>query len=285
MEGVLSDCLTDDEILRLALDRGGEQALESSKRHGQSCARCAQKLAWIRRLVVGLRGAKPAEISGQAGVEEGDLAGAHLDDAQIAAFVEGSLEADSRPGIIAHFASCEECRLAAVSLLEALGAAEVHEALVELDAGQGDYADPRPALPFFAGRRGRVLAGAAGLAAAVVAGVLLLRPADVEVTGPPQHRATDVEEARAPTPLFPVGGVRSVSELRWSPVSGADLYRVTIYDDGGTVVWEDESQDDRIAVPAGAELQVAVSYFWRVSARVDFDVWLDSRLNEFSIVP
>ena len=109
--------------------------------------------------------------------------------------------------------------------------------------------------------------------------MLLLRPADIEVTGPPQHRATDVEEARAPTPLFPVGDVRLVSELRWSPVSGADLYRVTIYDDGGTVVWEDESQDDRIAVPAGAELQVAVSYFWRVSARVDFAVWLDSRLH------
>ncbi len=285
MEGVLSDCLTDAEILRLALDRDGEQALESSKRHAQSCARCAQKLAAIRRLVVGLRGAKPVEISGRPGVEERDLGGAHLDDAQIAAFVEGSLEADSRPGILAHLVSCEECRLAAVSLLEALGAPEVHEALVDLDAGQGDYADARPTLPFLAGRRRRVLAGAVGLVAAVVAGVLLLRPAEVEVTRPVQHRATDMEEARAPTPLFPVGDVRSVGEFRWSPVSGADLYRVTIYDDGGTVVWEGESQGNRSAVAAGAELQVAVSYFWRVSARVDFDVWLDSRLHEFSIVP
>ena len=190
-----------------------------------------------------------------------------LDEHTVAALADGTLDADGRGRALAHVATCALCRRAVASVAEALAAEPItHE--IEIVEGRRR-------------RRGPVLRVAVPLAAAATVLLLLWSPANDPFgrhRGPPPP-----PPATIPIPRSPVGAVATVNDLRWSHVTGADRYRVTVFDATGGVVFATEATDTVALFPDSIALVPGASYLWKVDARTGFDRWAASELAAFSI--
>ena len=190
-----------------------------------------------------------------------------LDEHTVAALADGTLDVERRGRALAHLATCANCRRAVASVAAALVDGPItHE--IEIVEGRRR-------------RVGSLLRIAAPLAAAATVLLFLWSPADDR---PPGHRGPPPPPpATAPTPRSPVGAVANVRDLRWSPVAGADRYRVTVFDATGGVVYAAEASDTVVAFPDSIALVPGASYLWKVDARTGFDRWAASELAAFSI--
>ena len=190
-----------------------------------------------------------------------------LDEHTVAALADGTLDAAARGRALAHVATCALCRRAVASVAEALAAGPItHE--IEIVEGRRR-------------RRGPVLRVAVPLAAAATVLLLLWSPAKDPFgrhRGPPPP-----PPATIPIPRSPVGAVAAVNDLRWSHVTGADRYRVTVFDATGGVVFATEASDTVVAFPDSITLVPGASYLWKVDARTGFDRWAASELTEFRV--
>ena len=184
-----------------------------------------------------------------------------LQDDQIAAVADGSLAPDARAAVLPHVASCSRCREAVASVARVLADPAVAQELVVSRSGRRWY---RIAVP---------------LAAAAVLLLLLSSPGD----DGPTHRGPPPPPATTPAPRSPIGVVAAVHDLRWSPVAGADRYRVTVFDATGGVVYATEASDTAIAFPDSVTLIPGAAYLWKVDARTGFDRWATSELAEFRV--
>lgn len=187
-----------------------------------------------------------------------------LDHETIAALAEGSLDAAARDVAMAHIAGCARCRGAVSSVAHALKDPAVSREV---------KATARPRL--------RLLTIASGIAAAAIVAFVALpwRGADDAST----HRAPTITAAASPILMAPVGVVADARTLRWRGVSGADRYRVTLFDASGGVLSEALTADTASAIPARVSLERGRSYFWKVEARTGFNRWASSDLVEFSV--
>jgi hypothetical protein len=77
--------------------------------------------------------------------------------------------------------------------------------------------------------------------------------------------------------------VAVVDDLRWSPVAGADRYRVTVFDATGRVMYASEVSDTVVLFPDSVLLVPGAAYLWKVDARTGFDRWAGSELVEFRV--
>ncbi len=116
--------------------------------------------------------------------------------------------------------------------------------------------------------------------AAVLAGILLVEPWTIESL---RHREAVPETAVVPRVEVPTGEVRAVEEFRWTAVAPADLYRVTLYDAAGDVIWQVEARETHVAIADTVRLEPGALYLWQVDARVDWDRWVSSELVRFRI--
>src|SRR3989449_1173090 len=183
-----------------------------------------------------------------------------LQDDVIGAFAEGSLAPDLRATVLPHIATCVRCRGAVASVARALADPAVARELVVSPTDRRWY---RIAVP---------------LAAAAVLLLLLASPGDDRS---PVHRGPPPPApATTPIPRSPVGAVAAVNALRWSPVAGADRYRVTVFDATGGVVYAAEGSDTVVAFPDSAALVPGASYLWKVDARTGFERWAAAELGE-----
>ena len=190
-----------------------------------------------------------------------------LDDHTVAALADGTLDAAARGQALAHVATCALCRRAVASVAEALADGPItHE--IELVEGRRS-------------RLGPLLRIAVPLAAAATVVLFLWSPADDRSPG---HRGPPAPPpATTPVPGSPVGVVAAVHDLRWSHVTGADRYRVTVFDATGGVVYAAEASDTVVAFPDSVALVPGAAYLWKVDARTGFDRWAASAFAEFRI--
>jgi len=191
-----------------------------------------------------------------------------LSDDAVAALAEGTLEAETRSAGLAHVATCDRCRRAVASVARALADPEVAQEV--RTAG-------------FVGRPRIRWLGWATVGVAAAAAVLLLAwPPGLEEPLP-SHRARPITAAPAPEAVWPVGTVAEARSLRWTPVSGADRYRVTLFDAEGSVRYETELAGTEVALPDSVLTAPGTTYWWKVDARLGFDQWAASEVIEFSI--
>jgi len=170
----------------------------------------------------------------------------HLDDEDIAAFVDGGLDAEARQRAEAHLLECDQCRgvLASASRLTTIPAAS---------------------------RRGPwLLTGGLAVAAAVV---LLLLPAPPE---PEQaSRLREIEPigtatrgfiAKSPADGVPVG--RDTLIFRWAGLGDDAAYLITLSSEAGAIVWTQRTRDTILALPdpVAAQLVNGRTYYWQVDA-------------------
>ncbi|MEE8385209.1 MAG: hypothetical protein V3S01_04785 [Dehalococcoidia bacterium] len=173
-----------------------------------------------------------------------------------------------------HYLTCSRCQ-SELRLVAAIRDVlpEVRQAAQDTDVGAGTLT----------GRWFGRHAGAGAVAAAIAAvliGVLLVQPSREE--GLP-HREPVPEAADVPGAEAPTGEVAAVEDFRWAAVIAADLYRVTLYDDAGEVIWQVDTRETRIVLPDMVRLEPGALYLWQVDARVGWDRWVSSELVRFSI--
>jgi hypothetical protein len=227
--------------------------------HVESCSECA---AEVERLRVGL-----GAILAVAKVPL-DAAPDCLDEQALAGLAEGGLPPPQRDSYLAHLAVCARCRAAVSSVAYARSSEAIARELVSLDGAA------RP--------RWRRYALALGATAAATVALLLVSEPPAPVLVPP-HREGLAPVGPAPVTISPAGPTRAVTVLRWHSVRGADRYRVTLFDEGGAVLYETALSDTVAALPEGVEIEAGRSYYWMVAARTDFDRWDTSALAEFSV--
>jgi hypothetical protein len=181
----------------------------------------------------------------------------HLESGEVAAYLDNALAPSDRSRIEAHAAECDECR------------AELIEAASLLRT--------RPRV-----RRWYVPAGAVAAVAAAMILVLWSRP----VSGPAGasgYREPVVTTSVAPSVVAPRGVTTSARALVWTAVPRADLYRLTLFDSSGRVVWETQTTDTTAPLPASIRLRAATRYLWKVEAQTGWNRWVASDLVEFSL--
>jgi anti-sigma factor ChrR (cupin superfamily) len=179
----------------------------------------------------------------------------HVAANDLAAYVDRTLSASERSKVEQHLAWCDGCR------------AELREV--------GDALRTyRPA------RRRLAWIGPAAAAAAVI--LLVAYPLSQRaIEEEPAHR--DVPAVIDQRPHLADPGVlpdpAGAHLLRWSRVERADRYRVSIFNEGGSVVWRTETPDTSVTLPPSIMEQALGPYLWRVDARIGIDRWVESRLE------
>ena len=175
----------------------------------------------------------------------------HLSSAQVADLLDERLDPGDRDAVIAHLATCSECR---------------HE-----------VADLHGALSRVGGRRPRTrwMAGAAIAAAAVVAFMAVPRL----TTRPATPRENSATRTAEPSPIEAAARLRvvepsdgevfsSAAAFTWRSAGAGASYLLTVQDGAGTVMWTTTATDTSAVLPANVRLAAGVRYFWSVDARL-----------------
>lgn len=257
-------CPAPENLLRGALDAEDAPLVGA---HVRACPRCSRELTAVREAVHALRAGRPTEQA---------ATGSCLGDAEIAALLDGG-EPQPNERAIAHLASCGRCRgeLAALTRL-------VRDPSVAREITALEPAAPKRGRPRFA-----PLSVAAGLAAAALVAVTL-GPRVFQNASGGDAAATLRERAitttAAPRILGPFGAATQADSLRWTSVPRADLYRVTIWDREGTVVWQGETRDTVVGLTEALGRGRDVTLLWDVKARTGFDRWVASELTELTVL-
>lgn len=197
-----------------------------------------------------------------------------VDDALIERYLAGRLSETETEALESHYLTCARCQA------ELRLGATIRHVLPEVQAASrgGDLGAAEVAGWRFG--RGARIGAVAAVIAAVLAGVLLFNPLDVERPG---HRDAAPGSDAVPALEAPIGAAEANETFRWRPVASADLYRVTLYDAAGNVLWEIETPEIEAALPDSVRLQLGGLYLWQVAARVGWDRWVNSELARFTV--
>ena len=180
----------------------------------------------------------------------------HLESGVVASYLDGGLPPELRARVEAHAAECAACRWELIEVARLLHSRR---------------------------RRPAWYAGAAVAAAAVIA--ILVWPGSLPNAGSTPDYREPTATSFAPAPLAPQGLSSGLARLEWTSVPRNRGYRVTLYDDRGTVLWETETSDTVAPLPDRIRLTPGTTYFWRVEARTGWHRWASSGLTPFSIQP
>lgn len=204
-----------------------------------------------------------------------------LDELSVAEVVEARDDMSARPEIIVHLAACARCRDQVVAVARVL-----RDPLVAAEVRR--FSASPVALPTRRWR-GATLGAMTAVAAAVT--LMVVSSADrapreqsmAGVKGTPVHREQSITAA-APNLIGPLGMVAAADTFRWTSVPRADRYRVTVFAQDGTVIWEKDATDTTMTPPDPVAGGAGTTYQWRVEARTGWDRWVASDLVEFSLL-
>lgn len=186
--------------------------------------------------------------------------GAHLNDTELAGFVDNRLDQETRRYAIAHLDTCEDCRAELIAISTLASQAPVSSS-------------HRPIVSAWTWRRRWAFAGAGALAAGL-AGILLIRNTSGRGEATETVRAPVVGSTEAPRiqPVAPRDGatVQSPADrvFTWRAYD-SDNYRFVLLEEDGSPLWSLDTHDTSLVLPADVSLRPGGTYFWRVDAHAD----------------
>jgi anti-sigma factor RsiW len=210
----------------------------------------------------------------------------HIDENDIARYVDDRLSDDERRDVESHLAECPRCRnqVAAVHRILENGAGQEPALDPEVRAqaeALGRPEEDEASTGWQRGRRPVVLA----MAVALLLGGAGLLYEQLQEPSPSQLRSSS--DAPALTVQAPADGA-TVSErpvFVCAPASEALGYRVTLWTPGGTVVWEGDTTAARVRLPAEVSLTAGETYLWRAEALRADGTTLQSNARTFTYAP
>jgi hypothetical protein len=182
----------------------------------------------------------------------------HVESGEVAAYLDRALSPSDQSRVEEHLADCDVCRTEVIEVARLL------------------RTQPR--------RRSWYVP--IGVAAAAAAVLLLVWPQPAEEPAlPPNYREPVVTTTAAPSAIAPRGAIVAASRFVWTAVPHADRYRLTVFDEAGSVLWEAQTSDTAAALPESIRLKRSAAYFWKIEAQTGWNRWVGSDLVEFSLGP
>ncbi|MGZ6564792.1 MAG: zf-HC2 domain-containing protein [Solirubrobacteraceae bacterium] len=181
----------------------------------------------------------------------------HLENDEVAAYLDRALPLSDRRRVEEHLADCDVCSAEVV---------EVARLLQTRPRRQSWY------LPL-------------GVTAAAAALLLLYWPRAAEGPAASNYREATVNTTVAPVVIAPRGATIGAPKFAWIGVPHADRYRLMVFDGTGRVVWEGQTSDTIAVFPETIALQQETPYFWKVEAQTGWKRWVGSDLVEFNVGP
>lgn len=210
----------------------------------------------------------------------------HLDENDVARYVDGRIGEMERSDIEAHLAECPACSEQVAEARRTLDGLQEQEAPPldpevqrKAEAFGTEEKEKRDREPRFA--RPAAVAGALALLLGIM-GILYW-----QLRGPAPSQLRSSSAISALTVRAPADGA-TVSKrpvFVCAPVSGAVGYRVTLRTSEGTVVWEGDTTAARVRLPAGVSLTSGDTYLWRAEALRGDGTTLRSTLRTFTYAP
>lgn len=190
---------------------------------------------------------------------------AHLDDGDIAAYIDGVMTESELRSAEAHLAACDECRREATASQDVVSSAP----------------SPRAARPR---SRARWIGAAAAAAMMIVAVSTLTRTTSI---ADKERSATDgVPNTQRVVPIVgPVDGTPLGNDRRlvWRAEASGATYRITVGDDSGQPIHSATLADTSLVIPQSVGLTPGRKYFWYVDAMADDGSTATSGLNSFTV--
>jgi hypothetical protein len=189
---------------------------------------------------------------------------AHLNEADIAAYLDGAMTETERKGMEAHLSTCDECRLEVTDSHEAVNTA------------------PRTA------GRSRLPIRWIGLAAAAAVLVVAVSTFSRTTSNGTTERGTAVgfpglQRVVAIVSPGDNSALGSDRRLVWRSEGSGATYRLTIGDDSGQPIHSASLSDTSFAIPGSVALTAGRKYFWYVDAITGDGTTATSGLNSFTI--
>jgi hypothetical protein len=201
---------------------------------------------------------------------------AHLDDDVIAAIVDG-MDRDSHREALAHLSECTECRARLVAAANLVDDSSIAEEIGKLEPSVKGRAARRWSPAYWG--------AAATLAAAAAVTIVLSRPDKLETNGSrvvSETRREGTMTTTAPPRILSPAAIGPDDSLRWTSVTGADLYRVQVWDRDGNVVLSTDTRDTVLTIPRSLTSKGG-SFLWEVKARTGWDRWVSSDFLELTV--
>ena len=222
-----------------------------------------------------------------------------LDEAQLAAYADGSLPAAQRTRAEHHLSKCLRCRDNVAVLLrsERTTANAVPPAWIARVLHLGDPRGAQGGLRWaWAGALACLLMAAIGITLAhrpqLPDTVAVSRPpaAPPVATGPTPAAEHDevrklAQPATGPVVIAPADGasVARDLEVRWQPLASAVSYEVRVLDADGDTVWHTQTSADHLQIPADASLHGGRKYFVLLSASLATGKTVHARAVSFNV--
>jgi hypothetical protein len=122
------------------------------------------------------------------------------------------------------------------------------------------------------------VAVAAALAIAVLVPIMTARR-----DAPASSSSTRDASGEALVPIAPAGLLaRTPARFEWQPLKGASAYEVLLYQEDGTLLWQQRATGTPLDRPGDLQLPPG-RYYWRVRALSDDSAPADSALTNFEI--
>jgi hypothetical protein len=255
-------CLTDDDLVAMAFEAGTPDPAALQHLAENDCCE--------GRLVRLLHAAHAMTVASAASTPDDRC----LTDGQLAELAQGEASPDQH--ILSHLAACAGCSSVLASLVRLLDDPQIRADVQQVERLHA-ASHRRTAV--------RATAGAATLAAALFAGLILrpdAMPDSAVVPDAAPHRQSASATEFVPRIIAPAMPNTVPDTLRWTSVPFADRYQVLMFDREGTLAWEAQTRDTAIALPQRLRT-AAAAYLWKVEARTDWNRWVASEWAELAI--
>ncbi len=203
----------------------------------------------------------------EMGIERAQPIGDHLNTGEIAAYVDQAVSTAERERIEAHLATCDDCTEEVAFIVKTLDAA----------------AEPT------SGARRPLILVAAGIAAAVLAGSLIIGALGTQRDGDRVLRdSPEAVETGEPTAVRVVAPAEAGTvdigraTFSWRAAEPGAAYNLTVTDEGGDVVWTGSTRDTAIVLTTQVVLDPGETYFWYVDAILPDGRTLSSGVRSFT---
>lgn len=208
----------------------------------------------------------------------------HLTDMEIAAWQGNSFHGDDRIRVGNHLKNCTECRQKVQDIREVMQNAEsveVPEIPDEIKHRVIDLGGIDSGKKFLGRGFYRITAVAASLLLAAL--ILQWQPWKSESVN--QLRSTDgVYDIELSHPEEH-DAISRTESFEWKELEYAVFYRFSVYDEDGTLIYQDEMRTAEVGAESVTGLKSETAYFWKVEAIGGDGTVLQSPLRAFRFAP
>ena len=211
----------------------------------------------------------------------------HLDEYTIARYLDARIAGPEKQQVETHLAGCPVCSEALASAYQMVQTVAEAEAPLP-DPAAVQRAERLVRAPARVSRLDLFYGRPVGLALAALAVVGLGLAVYFGVLAPDQDRFRTTAAPRTLTATTPPDGALVEAQplvFSWEPLEDAVRYRLMLYTDDASILWEGDTAEGLLTLPDTVRLETGMQYLWRVDALLANGFTTATELHAFTVAP